>query len=141
MKLDPKQAIIPGGSFTWGEYAFVKGFGDMLIPSKAQRDNAVFLFTQLQPLRRELGRPLIITSGARSEAYTLWLKSKGIPAALKSAHNEWRAVDITCPGLDNKALWGWFNSRWPGRMEALAHTPGWVHLDTRQWGQRVRFNP
>lgn len=139
--LDYNAAVVPGGSFTWGEYARLKDWNVLLIPNEAQRVNAVFLFEKLQAFRRELGRALIITSGARNSHYTQWLRKRGIPAALQSAHLDWQAVDLQCPELSNKTLWHFFDKHWPGRMEYLSATPSWVHLDTRNWGNYERFSP
>lgn len=139
--LDYNAPIIPGGAFTWAEYAQLPGWGHLLTPSGAQKKNALFLFTQLQPLREKLGKPLIISSGARDGVYTLDLRRRGYKAALQSAHIDWQAVDLHCPGMTTAELWHWFNQHWAGRMENLSATPGWVHLDTRNWGQRLRFNP
>lgn len=139
--MDFKKPIVPGGSFTWEEYAWLREFKAYGQPTAAQRNNAVFLFTELEPLRKELGKPLIITSGARTAEYTAHLRRKGIPAAPRSAHNEWKAVDLICPGMKTPELWKWFDKRWKGRMEALEATPTWVHLDTRDYGKRIRFKP
>jgi uncharacterized protein YcbK (DUF882 family) len=139
--MDYTQTIVPKGSFTWGEYAYLPRWAVYAEPSETQRKNAVFLFSALQKIRDELKRPIIISSGARTPAYTQALRMLGIPAARKSAHNDWMAVDITCPSLNNKMLWAFCNARWQGRMENIAATPNWVHLDTRDWGSRTRFNP
>jgi uncharacterized protein YcbK (DUF882 family) len=139
--LDYNAPIVPGGSFSWGEYALLREWDAFARPTAVQQDNARFLFTQLQPLRERLGHPLIISSGARTGAYTRYLRSRGVPAALQSAHLDWQAVDLQCPGMTTATLWSWLAQHWPGRMENLAATPGWVHLDTRSWGQRLRFNP
>jgi uncharacterized protein YcbK (DUF882 family) len=135
------EPIVKNGSFKWKEFAILKGWNHFLIPNEKQKENAIFLFSQLEPLRKELGMPLIITSGARDEVYIQDLIRRGYKAALKSAHLNWQAVDLTCPGIPNATLWNWFNKKWPGRMENLSATPTWVHLDTLQWNQYHRFNP
>lgn len=139
--LDYNEPIIPGGSFTWGEYLLLRDWKQLVVPSDAQLKNIIFLFKEIQKLRVELGKPLIITSGIRSLAYTKYLRSIGTPAAVGSAHIDGSAVDIWCPGMTTKALWEFCRKRWPGRMESLAYTKTWVHLDTRQWGKRITFNP
>lgn len=141
MVMDYQQPIIPGGSFLWIEYALLQQWNALAIPTQTQYQNALFLFQQLQPLRQQLGRPLTITSGARTPQYTQYLRSTGVPAALASAHLDWQGVDLQCPSLSNADLWRFLDGRWPGRMENLSATPTWVHLDTRNWGQRLRFNP
>lgn len=135
--------IIPAGSFTWREYAVLKGFHELAIPTPSQYQNAMFLFTQLQKLiRTPLGKPIDIASGARTAEYTRWLQKCGIPAANKSAHNDWQAVDLHVPkGMSLTEFWTFCDSRWPGRMEQWQFTPTWVHLDIRNWGERIRFKP
>lgn len=139
--LDYNAPIIPGGSFTWGEYAKLPNWGHFLHPTEAQKKNAIFLFEQLQPLRKLLNKPLIITSGARDGIYTMDLRRRGYQAGLQSAHIDWRAVDLQCPSMKTIDLWKFFHDHWLGRMENYSATPGWVHLDTREWGQKKRFNP
>lgn len=133
--------IIPNGHFRWDEYCFLHGFGKYAEPTPEEYKNAIFLFTHLEPLRVELGKPMAVRSGARTKAYTAYLQSEGIPAAPNSAHNEWRAVDIDVPNMRTADLWRFCRDRWPGRLEELAATPTWVHLDTWQWGQKITFRP
>lgn len=141
VRIDYKATIIPGGSFTWGEYAWLPQLGKYAEPNETQYRNAIQLFTRIQKFREELNRPLIITSGARTPEYVELLRSKGIPAAVNGAHNHWEGLDLTCPSLSTPRLWRWFDARWPGRMELLRYTPSWVHLDIRKWGDKVRFAP
>lgn len=141
--LDYNAPIIPNGSFTWREYATMRGTGELAKPTQVQHDNAVFLFTKIQvEIRTPLKRPLTISSGARTPEYVEYLRKQGIPAARHGAHNDWAAVDLRTPhGMSNAEFWAFCDKRWPGRLENLAYTPGWVHLDTRQYGKRIRFNP
>ncbi|NBW08384.1 MAG: hypothetical protein EBR82_10185 [Caulobacteraceae bacterium] len=134
--------IVKGGSFNWREYCLLKGFNKLAQPDVKQHANAIFLFIELQKLRNALGKPLTITSGARTMEYTLWLRKQGIPAALKSAHLDWQAVDLAPPvGMTQKQFWDFCRKHWPGRLENWQATPTWVHLDTRNWGLRQTFNP
>lgn len=139
--LDYNAPIIPGGSFLWAEYALLREWNTLAIPTDIQKANAIKLFTELQPLRKLLNKPLIIKSGARTNEYTAYLRKKGIPAAAKSAHVDWQGVDIVCPSMRVIDLWNFFDLHWKGRMEHFSATPTWVHLDTRQWGQKIRFHP
>ena len=139
--LDYNSPITPGGNFLWAEYALLHDWNTLLIPADAEQDNAKLLFSYLQPLRQQLGKPMVISSGARSQEYTAYLRRRGIPAAPKSAHNEWKAVDLYVPNMRLVDLWEFFNKRWAGRMENLHFTPSWIHLDTRNWGHWERFNP
>jgi uncharacterized protein YcbK (DUF882 family) len=133
--------IVEKGSFTWREFLTIRGWNSVVSPTEEQYHNAIFLFHELQKIRNELGKPLTITSGIRTLAYTYYLRKKGIPAALKSAHLEGRAVDLTCPGMKNRQLWEFLRARWPGRMECLTATPTWCHIDTRKWLQKITFKP
>ena len=141
MIIDYKQPILPEGSFTWAEYALLPQFKRYAVPTEKEYIEAVRLFDFLQPLREKLGLPLVITSGVRTKEYTINLRKRGIPAALNSAHNHWQAVDLVCPKLSVKELYQFFDKHWLGRMELLAYTPTWVHLDTRSWGKKIRFKP
>jgi len=138
---DYNQPIVSNGSFTWAEFTYLKGFKLFTNPSEQEYQNALFLFSQLELLRKQLGYPLIISSGVRTADYTQYLRKKGIPAAINSTHNTWQAVDLICPKLSTKKLWDFFDSRWSGRMELLHYTPTWVHIDTRNWGSHQRFAP
>lgn len=134
--------IIDNGSFTWAEFTYLKGFKKFAVPFDEQEyQNALFLFAQLEPLRKQLTFPLIITSGVRTANYTQYLRKQGIPAAIHSAHNTWQAVDLICPKLSTSQLWRFFDTYWSGRMELPHYTPSWVHIDTRSWGSHQRFIP
>lgn len=135
--------IVPGGFFKWKEYALLKEWQAYAVPTPTQQANAIELFTQIRDLIRvPLDKPISISSGARTSEYVAYLRRKGTPAATKGAHLDWAGVDLLPPaGMSVAEFWHFCDSRWPGRMENLSHTPGWVHLDTRQWGQKVRFNP
>lgn len=135
--------IVPQGFFKWKEYALLKEWKAYAIPTEGQQTNAIKLFTHIRDLIRvPLDKPITISSGARTSEYVAYLRRKGTPAATKGAHLDWAGVDLLPPtGMSNAQFWHFCDSRWPGRMENLSHTPGWIHLDTRQWGQRVRFNP
>jgi hypothetical protein len=141
--LDYKAPIVPGGNFTWAEYARLRAWNTLLVPTAQQMKSAIFLFSNIQTLIREpLGKPIEISSGARSPEYVRYLRSIRIPAAENGAHNTWEGVDLEPPvGMPNKQFWQFCARVWPGRMELLNYTPSWVHLDTRQWGKRLRFHP
>lgn len=141
--LNPKQEIVAGCHFVWAEYATLREWNKLAQPTEAEYKNAVFLFIHLRDLiRLPLGKPLTISSGARTLPYTHYLKGKGVKAGTQSAHIEWKAVDLYPPeGMTARQFWDWCGARWPGRMENWWATPTWVHLDTRQWGRRVRFDP
>lgn len=133
--LDYGLPVVDGCNFLWGEYAYLPRWDTFAIPSEQERKNAQTLFGHLQRLIRDpLKKPIRITSGARPAAY-----NKLISKATKSAHISWEAVDLAAPaGMSNAEFWHFCDARWPGRMEQLAFTPTWVHLDTREWGKRLR---
>lgn len=141
--MDYSTLITPNGHFTWHDYALLREWNAYAIPMPSEIQSAIFLFRQIEELIRvPLGKPIYVASGARTAAYTAHLRSRGIQAAIGSAHNTWQAVDLRTPaGMTNKEWWVYCDARWPGRMENLKYTPTWVHIDTRQWGQRIRFNP
>lgn len=136
--------IIPGSHFTWREYATLQMWGKLADPTKQQYQNAILLFNHIEEcIRIPYRKRLIIKSGARTAAYVAYLRAHKIPAATHGAHNTWEAVDLApYPGdMSTSAFWHFCDKHWPGRMELLAYTPGWSHLDIRQWGQRIRFKP
>lgn len=140
---DYNSPIVTDGNFTWAEYLRLQMWNAFAIPTPEQIKNAEFLFTHLQELiRTPLGKGLTVSSGIRTAEYTAYLRSRGIPAATRSAHNEGKAVDLKPPAsMTNAQFWAYCDKRWPGRMENLHATPSWVHLDTRNWGSKQRFNP
>lgn len=147
MAIDYASSIIPHGHFLWKEYAYLHEFNQYAVPTDQEKQNAIFLFTQIEPIRRELGKETEIRSGCRTPRYTQYLRSlyyqgkMSSLAALNSAHNEWKAVDIFVGDMKVADLWHFCDQRWAGRMELLAYTPTWVHLDTRNWGKHERFKP
>ena len=54
----------------------------------------VYLF---ESVREELGKPIIITSGYRSEKYQAYLRAIGYPAAIVSPHCYGAALDMLFP--------------------------------------------
>ncbi len=129
--------------FKWHEYAILREWNAYAIPTEQQRAAAINLFTRIRDyIRGPIGKPLTINSGARTSEYVAYLRRQGIKAATKGAHLEWAGVDLRAPdGMSNAEFWKFCHAVWPGRMENLSATPHHVHLDTRQWGNRVRFNP
>lgn len=99
------------------------------------------MMAALDRIRTAWGYPLVVTSGARCEAYTRKLREDGIPAALKSAHIEGLAVDIAplnkeslfkfqtwlIPSLEGLGVW----------IEDFKYTPSWCHVQIRPAKNRV----
>jgi len=95
-------------------------------------------------VRKAWKRPLVIVSGARCAERTADLRKKGIKAALKSAHNEFIAIDIVPV---DKTLLNDFKDfcvkhleEWGCWMEDPDFTTMWVHLDLRARKNRI-FKP
>lgn len=141
--IDYTKPIVPNGNFMWWEYCHLRMWNVLAIPTVEERDRAVFLFKVIQELIRDpLGKALTVASGARTTAYTKYLRSVKIYAAQNSAHNSWEGVDLEPPvGMSTQEFWAFCDKRWPGRLENVWATPSWVHLDIRNWGKRERFNP
>jgi len=150
--IDYKAPIIPGGHFTWGEYAMLKEWGRHAQPNQKQIVNAIRFFTRIEPVRiawekhlRAMGHKdrlgWAISSGGRTNAYTQYLRNKGIPAAMASAHLDWCAVDLVPQRFTWWDLWQFMRPLWKGRLEHSQYTKGWVHADDRLWGQSKTFIP
>lgn len=141
--LDYSESIVENGDFTWHEYALLPSWNAYAIPSDTEVYNARVLFRHVQEyIRTPINKPMGISSGARTREYTKYLRSMGYKAAMQSAHIEWKAGDFPPPaGMSNREWWQYWHERWPGRLENLRYTPGWVHADTRNWGLRQRFRP
>jgi zinc D-Ala-D-Ala carboxypeptidase len=69
--------------------------GKRIEPTEAEIHNLTRLcVTVLEPLRIDLGRPIVVTSGLRP----LWL-NQAIGGSKTSAHMDGRAADIVVPGM------------------------------------------
>jgi hypothetical protein len=85
-------------------------------------------FNLINDVREDLGKPMIVLSGARCADH-----NKKVGGAPKSAHVEGRAVDLErTPALEkwcteaNLEKFGLF-------MEDLAFTKSWIHLTDRPY--------
>jgi len=84
----------------------------------------------LQPLRDDLGKPLIITSGYRSPAL-----NKAIGGSEDSQHSNGEAVDIECIGMSNRELAKYIRDNFTFDQLILefynpdeGENSGWVHV-------------
>jgi len=85
----------PGDYFTWAELTRT-GTGLPNDPGPEHRVNLTILVQHvLDPLRRHLGKPVIVTSGYRSPAV-----NRAVNGSKSSAHLTGEAADIKVPGLD-----------------------------------------
>ena len=97
------------------------------VPSQSQIDAMRNLCVAvLQPLRRALGQPIVITSGFRSHAF-----NRAVNGAVDSQHMRGEAADIICPAMSVDSL---FKSVLTERIpfDQLIHEGGsqsaWVHI-------------
>ncbi len=99
-------------------------------------DSVSKLAKNLQVLRDEIGRPIIIISGYRSPRY-----NKRIGGAKKSQHLLAKAADVVVPGMDARDVWKIILKLIKeGRMVkgGVGIYPDFVHYDIRgrnaRWG-------
>jgi hypothetical protein len=82
----------------------------------------------LQPLRTDLQRPIVVSSGYRSPVL-----NERIGGAAKSAHVQGRAADISVPGMPITDVCRRIAAlRLPYRQ--LIHEGTWVHVEVSQAG-------
>ena len=98
-------------------------------PTLEHIENLTELCTQiLEPTRRNFGKPMIITSGYRSEELCVAIGSK-----ITSQHAKGQAADFEMIGLDNKSLAKYIKNNLVFDQLILEfYTPndpssGWVH--------------
>jgi uncharacterized protein YcbK (DUF882 family) len=96
----------------------------------------LLLAQQLEVLRLEVGRPILIVSGYRSPAW-----NAKVEGAAKSQHMEGRAADIAVTGMAPAEVATLVERLIrEGRMQegGLGLYAGWVHYDVR--GYRARWH-
>jgi hypothetical protein len=97
----------------------------VLTPKQAA--NFERLFTVMNEIRKAYGKPMIVTSGVRSEVDQARIN----PKAPGSAHIQAAACDISDADRD---VWGWCMDNLPllehlgVYLEDKSHTPRWVHF-------------
>lgn len=79
--------------------------------------------TVLQPLRDELGRPIVIISGYRP----LWLNTR-VGGSRSSAHLEARAADLTVPGVPPRDVCKVVRALRLPIDQAIEEFGSWTHL-------------
>ena len=92
----------------------------------------------LQPLRDEIGKPIVVTSGYRSERL-----NDEINGSNKSQHSKGEAVDIECFGMNNKELAIYIRDNMDFDQLILEfYNPeegpnsGWVHVSCKEHNNR-----
>lgn len=118
-------------SFKWEEFDCHDG-------SKVPREywgNVRLLATNLEALRRKIGRPIVIVSGYRSPGH-----NKKVGGAKGSQHLTASAADIKVPGIDPVQVKKEIEALIEGRIMTeggVGLYPTWVHYDIR--GTRARW--
>jgi hypothetical protein len=86
-----------------------------------------------QEAREYFRRPMTVTSGYRDEAY-----NRAVGGSGASLHMEFRAMDVSIPGIDPRSLYWWLDMHAESQRIGLGlYDTGFVHLDTR--GTRARW--
>jgi putative chitinase len=89
--------------------------------------------TVLQPLRDELGRPIVIISGYRPT----WLNTR-VGGSRNSAHKDARAADITVPGLSPRQVIKVVRALKLPIDQAIEEFGSWTHLGIETVGEEPR---
>lgn len=129
-------------SFTLGEFFVTNASGgkaglynDLLALPESQRNaivaNIRALAPKLQEVRNHYGRPIIITSGWRSQRV-----NRLVGGASRSQHLVGKAADIVVLGVSPKEVQRYLGSRWEG---GLGYGRTFTHLDIRPWRARFRY--
>lgn len=85
----------PGDFFHWSEFERTGTRLPNPIPARARICILTLCAYVLDPLRRQVDKPLLITSGYRSPEV-----NSAVGGSKTSAHMTGEAADIKCPGLD-----------------------------------------
>lgn len=85
----------PGDFFTWYEFERTGTRLPNAAPTRARTCLMILCAYALDPLRRQVDKPLLITSGYRSPQV-----NAKIGGSKTSAHMTGEAADVKCPGLD-----------------------------------------
>lgn len=108
--------------FTWS--ATAARMGREVIPTDDQIANLKRLCTSLlEPIRWQLGRPIVITSGLRPD----WL-NKAIGGAANSDHMYGRAADVQVVGMSSAVFARWVQKRGFAVQQCIVEYGQWVHL-------------
>ena len=85
------------------------------------------LIKLIQKLRDHLGKPIVITSGYRTESH-----NKAVGGATNSLHKLGKASDIFCNGVDARDIAKWFYENGAkGIGLYINRAQEFVHVDTR----------
>jgi len=122
--------------FTRSNTALRKGISN--VPGAQEYFNIQLLCNKvLEPIRLYWNKPVIITSGFRSEKL-----NKAIGGATESQHIKGKAADIEIMGVDNKELFRWISNTQDIDQIILEYykdgktNSGWVHVSWSKFGNR-----
>jgi uncharacterized protein YcbK (DUF882 family) len=86
-------------------------------------------FLQMLDSAREIyGKPMVITSGFRTEAHNHHLKSQGYSASENSSHLKGLAADIKCTTSADR--WAMVHSLTKAGFNRLGIAKTFIHVDT-----------
>lgn len=89
--------------------------------------------TVLQPLRDELGRPIVLISGYRP----VWLNTR-VGGSRTSAHKDARAADLTVPGMTPRQVIKVVRALHLPIDQAIEEFGSWTHLGIEAAGEEPR---
>jgi uncharacterized protein YcbK (DUF882 family) len=126
--------------FSRAEFSQRARHGQPAMPYPAEwiADRLRPLCAALEVLRAEVGRPLVVVSGYRSQAY-----NRAIGGARASQHVTGRAADVRCAGLSAVDLHAAALTLYRAgalKVGGLGLYSGFVHLDVRDTPRLVRWS-
>lgn len=127
------QAIIDGGSFTWGEATHN---GTRIPEDQSVVNGIVRIARKVQSYRDKVGRPFQITSWYRDRK-----NNARVGGAKYSRHLSGDALDILVNGYNGRELAYQFFRDWQGGLGMYRNMPNLIHVDARsgiaRWGAGV----
>jgi zinc D-Ala-D-Ala carboxypeptidase len=110
--------------------------GRLIIPTPEQLANLELLCrVALEPIRVELGLPMVITSGLRPQ----WLNEL-IGGSKNSAHQHGLAADVRVIGLSSRAFCQWIKARDFPIDQVIDEFSQWTHIAVGYPSRRQYLN-
>lgn len=108
--------------------------GHEVEPSPAQLANLKRLCVELlEPIRTQLGRPIVVSSGLRPP----WLNVL-VGGSMTSAHMDGLAADINAVGMSPSALARWIKNQGFAVDQVIEEFGRWVHVSVNPTGVKPR---